>query len=257
MPTVTLSTKIHNDSQLKLVSKILKTKLKGLQVEVKISGVTSHGWVQIDVSGDDEKVAMHYLADEVGICPTSLANIKKFLEFRSRLMVLEKNRDQMYADIGISVNTIISLEHLQAQFADGRKLALRKLIELFGFCVNLPLTIKILKVDKEKNCVEAILSEKQLTQYRNWMKSLLDQLIILGSSFYDVRLALQKAGLNRDVLNVEPLGLFEFAVTCKLGTDAAGLIPKIGKNLRSATFTVFSPKRVLGFLGYSALFISE
>jgi hypothetical protein len=69
-------------------------------------------------------------------------------------------------------------------------------------------------------------------------------------------LALRKAGLNRDVLNVEPLGLFEFAVTCKLGTDAAGLIPKIGKNLRSATFTVFDPKRLLEFLEYSTVLIS-
>lgn len=257
MPIVTLSTKTYNDSQLKLVNKTLKTKLKDLQVEVKFSGVTSLGWVQFNVSGEDEKVAINYLADEVGVCPTSLADIKRFSEFRSRLIIPEKSRDQINVDVGISVDVIISLQRLQAQLADGRKLALRKLVELFGFCKNLPLTIKVLKVDREKNCVNAMLSDKQLTRYRNWVKSLLDRLIILGSSFYEVILALREAGLNRDVLDVEPLGLFEFAVICKLGTDAAGLIPKIGKNLRSATFTVFSPKRILEFLGYSTLFISE
>jgi len=120
----------------------------------------------------------------------------------------------------------------------------------------LPLSVKILAMDKEKNHVEATLSEKQLTQYGNWTKSLLDRLIILGSSTYDVRSTLTKAGLNRDVLNVETLGLFELAAICKLGTDAEGLIPKIGKNLRNATFTIFSPKKVLEFLNYSTTFIS-
>jgi len=118
------------------------------------------------------------------------------------------------------------------------------------------LSVKILGIDKEKNHAKAMLSEKQLVQYGNWTKSLLDRLIVLGSSIYDVRLTLKKAGLNRDVLNIETLGLFELALICKLGTDAAGLIPKIGRNLQNATFTVFNPKKVLEFLDYSHAFIS-
>jgi hypothetical protein len=38
-------------------------------------------------------------------------------------------------------------------------------------------------------------------------------------------------------------------VVCKLGTDAVGLIPKIGKNLGNAGFAVFSPGRILAFFG--------
>ena len=43
---------------------------------------------------------------------------------------------------------------------------------------------------------------------------------------------------------MESLGLFEYALTCKLGTDAAGLIPRIGKILKTAKLTVFNPKRI-------------
>jgi len=51
--------------------------------------------------------------------------------------------------------------------------------------------------------------------------------------------------------------MFEHAVLCKLGTDAAGLIPRMGKNLRKAVFSVFNPRKILALFGDdSALFAS-
>jgi hypothetical protein len=260
MLTVTLLAKTYDRFQLKLVDKFLKFTLKGLKVETKICGVTPRGWIQTAVSGEDEKVALRYLADEIGLCPTRLENAERFTTIKGCIIAMDKNKGELYVDIGVFspkiIDATIPLQFLQAQLVDGRKVALKKLAELFGFCENLPLSVKILAMNKEKNHVEATLSEKQLTQYGNWTKSLLDRLIILGSSTYDVRSTLTEAGLNRDVINIETLGMFELAATCKLETDAAGLIPKIGKNLRNATFTIFSPKRVLEFLNYSTTFIS-
>jgi len=257
---VTLLAKTYDRFQLKLVDKFLKSTLKGLKVETKICGVTPRGWTQIVVSGEDEKVALRYLADEIGLCPKCLEDVERFTTIKGRIIAMDKNKGELYVDIGVFspkiIDATIPLQFLQAQLVDGRKVALKKLAELFGFCENLPLSVKIFAMDKEKNHVEATLSEKQLNQYGNWTKSLLDRLIIIGSSTYDVRSTLTKAGLNRDVLNIETLGLFELAAICKLGTDAAGLIPKIGKNLRNATFTVFSPRKVLEFLDYSTTFIS-
>jgi hypothetical protein len=260
MPTVTLHAKAYNDFQQKLVAKLLKSKIKGLNVQTEIRGTTPRQWIQITVSGEDEKVALHYLANEIGLCPTRLEDIERFSTIKGHIMAMDNSRGELYVDIGVFspkiIDASIPLQSLQAQLVDGRKVALKKIAEVFGFCEKLPLTIKILNIDKEKNHVKAMLSENQLNHYRNWTKSLLDRLIILGSSIYEVRSALTRAGLNQDVLNVEPLGLFEFAVMCKLGTDAAGLIPKIGKNLRSATFAIFNPKKVLKFLGYSTVLTS-
>jgi hypothetical protein len=260
MPTVTLLIKAYEESQLKLVDKSLKSILKGLKVEAKIFEITPRGMVQIKVSGEDENVALNYLNKEVGICPTSLEQIKKYSETKGRIISLNKSRTELYVDIGISspniVDAAIPIQHLQAQLADGRKIALKKLIELYGFCENLPLTIKILDANKQKSHIEAMLSEKQISHYKKWTKSFLDRLIILGPSLLEVRLALKKARVNRDVVNIEPLGFFENAVVCKLGTDAVGLIPKIGKILRNSTFSVFSPKKILEFLDYSNALIS-
>jgi len=129
--------------------------------------------------------------------------------------------------------------------------------ELFGFCENIPLYIRVTSVDFEKKYIEAELSEKEQEQFAGWTRSLLDRLIILGASYGEVNLAIRRAEFSRDIVRVEALGMFEHAVLCKLGTDAAGLIPKMGKSLRRAVFTVFNPRKILALLGYdSTLFAS-
>jgi len=258
MPTVMLSVKVRNNFHFKQVDRFLNSILEGLKVKTEICGVTSRGLIQIAVSGEDEKVALHYLANELGICPVSLENVEKFVVIKGYIIDLDKSKDKLHIDIGVSspkiINATISLQHLQAQLIDGRKVALKKIAQLFGFCENLPLTIKISNMDEENDYIDAMLSEKQLAQYRNWTKSLLDRLIIAGTSAYDLRLALKRTGLNRDIVKIESLGLFEQAVVCQLGTDAVGLIPKIGRSLPNATFSVFNPKRVLEFLNYATAF---
>ncbi len=255
MPTVTLSTKVYNDLQLKLIDKILESMLKDLRVDTEIHRVTPRRWVQITVSNEDEKVALRYLADEIGLCPTLLKKVEKFSTIRGYILSIDKK--ELRIDLGVSSPSIIDatvpLQHLQAQLADGRKIALKKLAELFGLCQNLPLIVKVLSVDKENNYIGAVLSERQVELYKSWTKTLLDRLVILGASSNEVILALKQARCNRDVVDVEPLGLFEHAIVCKLGTDAKGLIPRIGKKLRSANFTIFSPRRILKFLGDYAI----
>jgi len=256
MSSVTLLTKTYNNFQPKTIEKFLKPKLEGLRASTKICGVTSRGWVQIAISGEDETAALHYLANEIGLCPTDLKLVNKFSTIKGRVTALNKSKDAIYIDIGVSspkiVDATIPLQHLQAQLVDGRKAALKKLTELFGFCENLPLHVKICDIDREKGYIEAMLSLNQLKQYEYWMKSLLDRLTILGASCEEVRFALKMAGCNRDVVGIEPLGIFEHYIVCKLGTDAAGLVPKIGKRLRNATFSIFNPREILGFLEKTA-----
>lgn len=258
MLNVTLSAKVYNELQIKFVDQFLKSTLKGLEVETKICGVTPRGMVQIGISGEDENVALRYLSEKIGLCPISLGQLEKYSEVKGRITALNKSGSELYIDIGVYMPNIIDatipIQHLQAQLADGRKIALKKFIDLYGFWENLPLTIKILHTNKEKKHIEAALSESQITQYRNWTKSLLDRLIIIGAPLFEVRLVLKKMGANRDIVNIEPLGLFENVLVCKLGTDAAGLIPKIGKKLRNTTLTVFNPKKILEFLNYSLAF---
>jgi hypothetical protein len=252
MTTLTLLTRIHNVNQLNQIDKALKLSFEGLDVEDKILGIVADRWVQIALAGEDEDIAVNYIAKEMGFCPTSFENVKKFSTLKGYISGPEKSREELSVDVGVFqpkvVYAIIPLRCLQAKLVDGRRIALKKIVELFGFCEGLPISVKVGRVNEGGSGLEAELSTRQVEEYASWQESLLDRLIVLGSSAYEVKMALGRAKLERDVISIESLGMFEHALVCKLGTDAAGLISKIGRILKSARFAVFNPRRISGFL---------
>lgn len=251
MPSVTLLTKAQSNHHRKLVDDFLKSSFRGLRVKLRITGTTPHGWVQLAISGDDERVALQYLNDNIGFCPIDLERVQTLSTVKGQIEDLRKDKTGINVDIGVIspslADVVIPLHDLQAQLADGRKIALAKIVELFGLSEDSFLTVKISSIDREGSYIEGILSEEQLARYRGWTKSLLDRLIIFGASRDEVMFALEATESNRDVVKIESQGLFEHAIACKLGTDAVGLIPKIGRRLRGAHFSVFSPRKIMGF----------
>jgi hypothetical protein len=251
MLSVTLLTKAQSNHHRKLVDDFLKSALRGLNVKLRMTGTTPHGWVQLVISGDDERVALQYLNDNIGFCPIDLKRVQTPSTVKGQIEDLSKDKTGINVDIGIIspcfTDVVIPLHNLQAQLADGRKIALAKIAELFGLCEDSFLTVKIPSIDKQGNHIDGILSEEQLARYRKWTRSLLDRLTILGSPRHEVMFALEATGSNRDVVKIESQGLFEHAIACKLGTDAVGLIPKIGRRLRGAHFSVFSPRKIMDF----------
>ena len=250
MTTLTLLTKVSNENRLKQISKALEAELKGLEVNVKIIGSVAGGWVQIALSGEDERISTNCVIKKVGLCPTIFGNVKKFSTLKGYIQKIEKN--DLSVDVGVFqpkiAHAIVPLSHLQTELVDGRKFALRKIAELFGFCEGLSVIVKIKDLYEEKSRIDAELSSKQIRRYVVWRGSLLDRLLVFGPAFHEVEATIERTKLDRDIIDVEPLGLFEHALTCKLGTDAAGLIPKIGRNLKRARFTVFNPKTLRHFL---------
>lgn len=239
----------------------MRSLLSGLKVKTHLLKADSLGRVHVSISGEDENVAVRYLADNIGLCPAGLEEIRKYSTLKGYVTDPSKSKSELWVDVGVSspslVEAAVPLDRLQAQLGDGKKMALNTMVELFDFCENLPLHVRVTSVDFDKGYVEAELSEKQQEQFAGWTRSLLDRLLILGASIGEVNSAIRRAELNRDVVNVESLGMFEHAVLCKLGTDAAGLIPRMGKNLRRAVFSVFNPRKILALLGSdSALFAS-
>lgn len=251
MPTVTLSTKAYNGSQLRKTDENLKIMLKGLKVEAKTHMRTVRGWVEVSIVGEDQNIAIRYLAEKIGLCPTN-SEISKFMTTRGYLIDPNNGKTELGIDVGINetekTDVSIPVKNLQTQLCDGKKIPLTKITGIFGLCKNLPITIKILSADKATGNIEAELAEKQQKHYQEWTKSLLDRLIVIGASQDAIKLALKETGLTRDTTDIEPLGFFEHAIVCKLGTDAKGLIPRIGRRLREASFTVFSPKKILNTL---------
>jgi hypothetical protein len=255
---VTLLARAHNDSLLRQAEGNLKSVLKTLEVKLDISRANAQGWIKVSISGEDEKVALQYLTEKIGLCPVELEKIAKFSTFKGFITDGQHSKNELRVDIGVfapeRVEASIPLCCLQAQLGDGRKIAIAKLRELFGLRENVPLDVRITNVDFQKRLIEAEFSDKQQKQFSDWTQSMLDRLLIIGASYSGIKSTVRKLQIDRDVVKIETLGMFEYAVVCKLGTDAAGLIPKIGKNLERAVFTVFNPRNILRLLGSEITF---
>ena len=239
--TITLLEKVRRGYSLKAFEHALTSLFEELNVQLKVVNKTYRGWIQIEVSGEDETVALHHLREKVGFAPESIDKIRKFLTVRGKVIRDGENGSNLCVDVGVftpeTYDAIVSLEKLQAQLADGKKMHLQELRELFCLCDNMPLKVKIIDdSDNEGKCFAAELSEAQISQFTRWVRSSLDRLIVFGVPASYVTNGIGKSNLSRDIIGVEELGILEHSILCKMGTDAVGLIPKLGPRLPTANF---------------------
>lgn len=249
MTIATLLEKAYGTFSKRRLESAISALCKGLKVRISVRSIANSGWIEIDATGEDEAVALKLLDREIGIAPTSTDNLSKFSALRGKIVNLSKSRTELYIDVGVFESSnycaAIPLWRLQAQLGDGVKLPLQQLTELFCLYDFVPIHIKIIEeFNMEKGFWEAELSEGQLSRFSEWIKSDLDRLVVFGVSQSEVETAVERARHFRDVIKIENLGLFEHAVICKLGTEAIGLIPRLGPHLRVASLAPFSPRRI-------------
>jgi hypothetical protein len=254
MPTVTLLEKLYGSLSPKAFEAALSPLLQGLKIRWKVVGETDRGWIQIEFSGEDETAASNYLSQKIGLAPVSIENMRKSSAMRGKIVSSGERKDSLYVDIGVFSPKIcdatIPLQTLQAQLANGNNIPLKRLIELFCLRDNMPLKVKILgDPNVQMWLVEAELSESQISQLVKWVKSNLDRLIVMGVPLSSVEYAIKASRHFRDIIRIESLSLFEHAILCKLGTDAVGLIPKLGPLLPTAILAPFSPRKIRQDIG--------
>ncbi len=253
MPTVTVIEKLYGSGSPETFETLYSSLVSGLNVHLSFAGTTNRGWIQLDVSGEDETAALSLLEQEVGLAPASLDDLQKFSVMQGKVVFSSKSKDELYVDLGVvsskTCDAVLSEKRLCAQLADGGELSLQSLVELFCLYDNVPLEVKIIEGVGENKNIEAGLSEAQFSLFRDWVRSRFDRLVILGSLFSDVERAVKLSRHSRDVIKIESLGVLEQVVLCKLGTDAVGLIPKLGRYLKSAVLVPFSPKKIIKAVG--------
>lgn len=253
MTNLTLLAKAFHGGQIKQISELLQGQFEDLDVEVKVLGNPVNKWVQVSVSGDDEAVATSYIKKEIGICPVSLDALKEDSVLKGYVSKIDQ--EKIVVDVGVFepkiTQVIVPLSAMQIHLAGDKEVALQKIAQAYAISEGVPLSVKVVSI--EGDIVHAELSVEQIGKFQNWSRSLLDRLIVLRASKDLVVSVLERTRLDRDVIDVEALGLFEYALTCKLGTDAAGLIPRVGRYMRYAVFVVFNSKKSIGFLGEQGL----
>jgi hypothetical protein len=258
MLTVTLLEKIYGPFGPQVFQTNLASLCKGLKVKARVVGATDRGWLQLELDGEDQKVAMGFLDREIGIAPVNIAKVKKFATFKGRIISADEKLQELRIDIGVYTphicDAVIPLERLQAQLADGKRLTLQRLTALFCLLVHMPLYVKVTEDAESGNeQVKAELSNAQISKFNEWISLGLDRLIVLGATQTQLDNAIKVSGHSRDIIRTENLGLLEHAVVCKLGTDAVGLTPKLGPHLYAANLGCFIPRKIREVIGRTFL----
>lgn len=255
MTTLTLLVKALNFGQVKQIDELLKAEFEELDVEVEVLSNSQNRWIQVSLSGEDQAIAAAFINKEIGICPTSLESAINSPSLKGYISKVNLERKELVVDVGVfepkPIMATVALATLQKQLLDGNTADLKTIAQAYALAERVPLIIKPLS--SEGDMLQAELASEQVEKLKAWQQSLLDRLIILGASKETIEGVLERTRLTRDVIAVEGLGMFEFALTCKLGTYGAGLVSVLGRYLRNSVFVVFNAKNCFELLSEHTL----
>ena len=221
----------------------------GLSVDIRVVGSAGRGWLVLELSGEDEEVALRLLAEEIGLAPIRASELKRFSKIRGKISAVAP--EGVYVDIGvfepINLDALVPLGALRAQLADGLDVNMAVLSRLFCLSEGLPLEVRLLEEPGEPpdEPLRAELTEEQVRAFERWVRSGLDRAVVLGASHHALKRALWSSGLYEQIIGIERLGLLENAVLIRLGSSSRKVVSALSRRLRKATVLAFRPREVM------------
>ncbi len=210
-------------------------KLEGLEVP-ELDLDEERGWVKVRVAGPDEEAAENLLIRLYGRVP-SIHEVKEGDEFRGYLVDVGKVGYGLYFKSFLEdKDALYPLYQMRKQLVDGKKVPTRAIARAYGLMEGLALQLRVIKVEPEGVSVE--ISPRQLGLIKSIVYQELEALFVVGATPKELERALLRTGHKRDV-RVRRLSFLSHMLICKRGTQAKGLIPRLGPHLPGAVFSTF------------------
>jgi hypothetical protein len=222
--------------------------LKGsLTASTSLEGFTQEGWAKLEVNGPDMEILVELISKKLGLAHTDLDSVN--LNETYPAIVNNSTAGSLEVDIGVEnpepLKVRIKPSTIQAQLADGKALPAREILEHYCLYPQSGTTVRITKLDRHESIAEGWLGDPQIQLFSDWVRTGLDRIQVYACSRQVVESAVKMGRLERDIIAVESMTITVHSLICKLGTDAVGLIPKLGSFLRKRELKPFLPKRVL------------
>ncbi|MCK5604661.1 DUF2110 family protein [Candidatus Pacearchaeota archaeon] len=225
----------------KEVFEIMKDLASGIHVDLEELKINERGWIRVKFCGEDSELLTELLRRKFGIAPLSFSGI--FVGDIFRGFITEINPNCMNVDMGLPSlgysNGSYSLNRIHAQLLNGLNVPIKDVVNRFSLHRGMPLEVRIVKINKDDN-IDLELSDDQINYFKERNRIPMERVIVLGALLKDVLKAIKLAKIGRDIIKTESLSLTIHMLTCKLGTEAAGMIVQIGSFLKRAK--LFSSK---------------
>jgi len=224
------------------------TLLKGdLSASTKLIGYSKQGWATVGITGNDSEIVSELISRKLGLAQTELNGIAKLGNYDGH--ITGQTETYLQIDIGIEkprpLTIKVGLGILRAQLCDAKTLPMEEIIEHYCLFPSTKATVRITNLEPKSEIAEGWIADSHLALFSNRISARLDRIQVFDSSQREVEFAIRKANLGRDIISVEQETLTVQSVVCKLGTDAIGLIPKLGSALRGRELKPFLPRRIV------------
>jgi hypothetical protein len=217
-----------------------------LDVTVRL-GVTSNGFVSAEVQGSDSEFFVELINRQLRLAPRDLMEIEVNDNFKAYASRVDTKRQSIEFEIGPVSTTLrseISREALTAQLCDGRSIPMDKVAQTYCIQEGVPILVRITFIDPERRQIEAWISDDQVARFEQWRRERFHRIIAVGGSQHQLREAMRASKVERDIIEVEELSFTANTLVCKLGTDAPGIIAKIGRYVSEFKLYAFLPEKV-------------
>jgi len=230
---------------LSYLNDLLKDLATGLHIRQRTVGVTERGLIKLEIGGEDEEAFREIINRRFGIATIDFSNLELSDIRRGFIIDSGKVGYGLYVDMGIMtpkpIDGLYPLHSIRAQLLEGQQLPIRQIIKKYHFYDDFPLEVRIAKIRQGK--VEVELSDKQRESINEWSALPFDRVIIYHALPGDLHSAIKSSGIERDLARVENLSLTTHLLTCKIGTQAPGIVAKLGPRLKRSDLFVFRPEK--------------
>lgn len=208
-------------------------------------GLTKSRLPRLQASGEDEEAFTEILRRSFGLNPRDHVDLLDQPIRKGFIQKLSERDDALWIDVGLdsppAYHVTLGVDRLRSQLFDGQHVSLHSMVAKYGFLEDFPLELRIISCDKGNRRIQVELSDRQWNLLKEWRQLPFDRITAQDVLDSEVRSAVRRAGLERDLAAVENLSLGTHSLICKLGTEGQGLIPKLGPHLRAARLFVFHP----------------
>jgi hypothetical protein len=215
-----------------------------LNATAKITSATRSGWARVEVTGEDDEVLLELVARKFGLAVTDSNKVEDQGVYEA--LAIGSSPEALRLDLGIETPkpmiVKIPLFALRAQLADGNAMTCRDIVENYCLVAGVRVSVRITK--KSPDEIEGWLSDAQIRGFSDWFQTGLDRILVFDCFKQQLESAVSRASLNRDIISVESQTFTTQIAVCKLGTDAIGLMPKLGTQLKKHGLKPFIPKRI-------------
>jgi hypothetical protein len=238
---------VGREELLSVLSERLRSLASGLDAHVLLGGVTGNGFVAISIQGSDNEFFTELIKRELGLAPSNLREIEINDNLKAYARRINARRQSIEVEIGpasTDLKSEITREALTAQLCDGRNMPVDLIARTYCIQEGVPILARITSIDPERGEIEAWFSDDQIARFEQWRRERFHRIIAVGGSQDKLREAIRLSKVERDIVKVEELAFTASSLVCKLGTDAPGIIAKIGPYVSNFKLHSFIPARV-------------